>query len=226
MSIYFNHAAAIVSNISSIDLLKDICNDTEKIQCMPRYIPDPNIFKPEESDKQYDILFAGKINYLWRLKGLKLLLEIIKQKGLKALFLIGGKYKDDIYKQITEKRLEDSIELNDFVEPDKMPSIYNSCKFVWCWEEEGAVEDFSNIIWEALFCNTPCIINSNVSKKMNNEGITGDFSNLLNAVDAKSVMEIDFSEKNSPYIDNQRLKSDLFLKYVKSNADLYMQLVS
>ncbi len=226
MSIYFDQASAIVSNISSIDLLKDICSDTGKIQCMPRYIPDPNIFKPEESDKQYDILFAGKINYHWHLKGLNLLLELIKQKELKALFLIGGKHKEDIYKQITEKKLENIIKLNGFVNPDEMPAIYNSCKFAWCWEEEGAVEDFSNIIWEALFCNTPCIINSNVSKKIKDEGITGDFSNLLNAVDEKSVMELDFSKKNSTYIENQRLKSDLFLKYVKSNADLYMQFVS
>lgn len=226
MSIYFDQAAAIVSNISSIDLLKDICNDTGKIRCMPRYIPNPDIFKSEKPDKQYDILFAGKINYNWHLKGLKLLLELIKQKELKALFLIGGKYKDDIYKQITEKKLESRIKLNGFVKPDKMPAIYNACKFVWCWEEEGVIEDFSNIIWEALFCNTPCLINSNVSKKMKNEGITGDFSNLLHAADAKSVMELDFSEKNSSYIDNQRLKSDLFSKYVKSNADLYMQLVS
>lgn len=226
MSIYFDQASAIVSNISSIDLLKDICNDTGKVQCMPRYIPDPNIFKPEESDKQYDILFAGKINYHWHLKGLKLLLELIKQKGLKALFLIGGKYKDDIYKQITEKKLESRIKLNSFVEPDKMPTIYNSCKFVWCWEEEGAIGDFSNIIWEALFCNTPCIINSNVSKKIMNEGITGELNNLLYTADAKSVMDLDLSDKNNPYVDEQRLKSDLFLKYVKSNMDLYMQLVS
>lgn len=226
MSIYFNQAAAIISNISSIDLLKDICIDTEKIKCMPRYIPDPDIFKPGESDKQYDILFAGKINYLWHLKGLELLLELIKQKELKALFLIGGKYKDDIYKQITEKKLENRIKLNGFVKPDKMPAIYNSCKFVWCWEDKEAIEDFSNIIWEALFCNTPCIINSNVSKKIKNEGITGNFSNLLYAVDVKSVMELDFCEKKSAYIDNQSLKSDLFLKYVKSNADLYTQLVS
>ena len=223
MGIYFDQAAAIVSNASSIELLKDICNDTTKIHSMPRYIPDPDIFEPGESDKQYDVLFAGKINYHWHLKGLELLLELIKQKELNALFLIGGKYKDDIYKQITEKRLEDSIELNDFVEPDKMPAIYNSCKFVWCWEEEGSVEDFSNIIWEALFCNTPCIINSNVSKKIKDEGITDDFSNLLNAVDAKSVLELDFSKNNSTSIDNQKLKSDLFLKYVKSNADLYTQ---
>lgn len=226
MSIYFNQAAAIVSNISSIDLLKDICNDTGKIQCMPRYIPDPDIFKPGESDKQYDILFAGKINYRWHLKGLNLLLELIEQKQLKVLFLIGGKYKDDIYKQITEKKLENRIKLSGFVNPDEMPAIYNSCKFAWCWEEEGAVEDFSNIIWEALFCSTPCIINSNVAKKIINEGITRDFSNLLYSIDAKSIMELDFSENNSPFIDNHRLKSDLFLKYVKSNTDLYMQFVS
>lgn len=223
MSIYFNRAAAIVSNASSIDLLKDICNDNGKIHSMPRYIPDPNMFKPGKSDKQYDILFTGKINYHWHLKGLELLMELIKQKELKALFLIGGKHKDDIYKQITEKKLGNNIKLNGFVKPDEMPAIYNSCKFVWCWEEERAVEDFSNIIWEALFCNTPCIINSTVSKKIKDEGITGDFSNLLNAVDAKSVMEFDFSKNNSTAIDNQRLKSDLFLKYVKSNADLYMQ---
>lgn len=221
MNNYFNQAAAIVSNISSIDLLKNICNDSEKIQCMPRYIPDPDVFKPSASDKQHDILFAGKINYHWHLKGLKLLLEVIEHKELKALLFIGGKYKYDLYKLINEKKLENRIKLNGFINPDKMPAVYNSCKFVWCWEEDGTIDDFSNIIWEALFCNTPCIVNSNISGKTRSEGITDDFSNLLYTVDKKSLMDFDFSGENNFYNDNQGLKSDLYLKYVKSNEDLY-----
>lgn len=170
MSHYFNQATAIATNTSSVNLLENICNHSGKIQCMTRYIPDPSIFKPEKPDKQYDILFAGKINYHWHLKGLKLLLELIRQKKLKALFLIGGKYEEEIHQQIAKKNLGNSINVCGFVTPDKMPAIYNSCKFVWCWEEEGGIEDFSNIIWEAVFCGTPCILNSKLSEKIEAEG--------------------------------------------------------
>ena len=61
---------------------------------------------------------------------------------------------------IEKENLGNSIEIINFVHPKEMPKFINQCKSVWCWESEGAIEDFSNLIWEACFCNVKCILNS------------------------------------------------------------------
>jgi len=225
MGNYFNQASAIATNTSSVNLLEDICDNTGKIQCMTRYIPAPSIFKPEKPAHKYDILFAGKINYHWHLKGLKLLLELIRQKELKALFLIGGRYEEEIHQQITEKNLGTSINVSGFVTPDKMPALYNSCKFVWCWEEEGGIEDFSNIIWEAVFCNTPCILNSKLSGKIEAEGVVESFAQLLYQTDERSLADIDFNYPLSESIENIETKTSLYNKYMADNKNLYQSVI-
>ena len=225
ISNYLNQAAAIATNISSVNLLGDICRNNSKIRCIPRYIPNPSIFKPEKLAKQYDILFAGKINYHWHLKGLKLLIELIEQKKLKAFFLIGGRYAEEFRQQIAEKNLGIDINICGFVTPDKMPTIYNSCKFVWCWEEEGGIEDFSNIIWEAVFCDTPCILNSILSDKIEAEGTGKNFAHLLYHFDEQKLAAFDFNQTPCNSIENFDTKTNLYNKYIKSNKDLYQSVV-
>lgn len=155
---YLDRATAVITNSTAQTLIESLCDDSEKVHCLKRYIPNPEIFRAESKEKTFGILFAGKINYHWKLKGLTFLLDLIKQQGLRSLFVIGGKYKNKILERIEQTKTSDYIEIRDFVSPEMMPSIYNSCKSVWCWEEQGGVEDFSNIIWESLFCNIPCII--------------------------------------------------------------------
>jgi len=223
MSFYFNQAAAVVTNLSSKIIITNICNDLKKVHSIQRYVPCPEIFKPN-SNKAFDILFAGKINYHWRYKGLELLLKIIKAKNLTALFVLGGKYKNDIEKQISNHQIEENIKIVDFVHPEKMPKMYHSCRFVWCWEEKEGINDFSNIIWEALFCNIPCILNSVTSEKIKSEGISDDFNPLLYEHTDTSILNFDFKHENTK-TDLSENKKYLYKNYINRNAALYKNLI-
>ena len=136
MKVYFEKATLIATNRTAKTLIEKLCDNTGKVCCLRRYIPNPEIFKPEPVEKNIDILFAGKINYFWNLKGIKFLIDLIKSRKLRSLFVIGGKYKSEIVKLIKQTETGNYIEVRDFVPPEMMPSIYNSCKFVWCWEEQ------------------------------------------------------------------------------------------
>jgi glycosyltransferase involved in cell wall biosynthesis len=230
MDMYFNQAAAIVTNLSSKTILNNICNTPEKIHCIQRYVPYPETFKPavqpcmNNTEKPFDILFAGKINYHWRYKGLELLLKTIKKKNMRALFIIGGKYKSDIKKQIAEKQIKENIKLVDFVHPEQMPEIYRSCRFVWCWENPGGVDDFSNIIWEAIFCNTPCIVNNITKEKIKAEGVSKNFDALLLEVDDTSLFEFDFKSVTTE-TNLSKYKALIYEKYIDRNVALYKNLL-
>ena len=222
MGTYFSQAVAVVTNLSSKTIVTNICNDSEKIHCIQRYVPCPEIFKPNPN-KNFDILFAGKINYHWRYKGLDLLLKIIKTKNLTALFVIGGKYKNDLAKQITDTHIEKNIKIVDFVHPEKMSAIYHACRFVWCWEKKDGVNDFSNIIREALFCNTPCILNSITSEKIKSEGISNDFGPLLYEFTDTDILNFDFKHEDSEAVLSEH-KERLYKNYIDRNVALYKKL--
>lgn len=226
INFYFNQATAIVTNITSFNLLQKMCINNNKIFCLPRYIPDPAIFSPDKVNKTFDILFAGKINYHWRYKGLEHLLEVIKKKKLRSLFLIGGNYKNEILDLISLSKIETYIEISGFISPGKMPYIYNSCRFNWCWEDKEATEDFSNIIWEAIFCNIPCIFNSDVASKIETERIDKSFDSLLYSMNAEELMDFNFSHHNITSNENQNLKAYLFKNYIKANTELYEKLIN
>lgn len=231
MSMYFDQAVAVVTNPSSKTIVETICNDPGKIHCIQRYVPCPETFKPyvkkagDKTGKIFDFLFAGKINFHWRYKGLELLLKIIKAKKLTALFIIGGKYKKDIEKQITDNHIEENIKIVEFVHPEKMPEIYHSCRFVWCWEEKGGVNDFSNIIWEALFSDTPCIVNAVTAEKINAEGISDKFKALLYELDDTTIFKFDFKHEKSK-TNLSEYKEVLYKKYIDRNAALYKNLMN
>lgn len=226
INFYFNEAVAIVTNITSSHLLNKMHINTDKIFCLQRYIPDPEIFSPNKKNKTFDILFTGKINYHWRQKGLVQLLQVIKRNKLRALFIIDGNYKDEILNMISTEKLNSYIEIIDFISPDKMPNIYNSCRFVWCWEDKGVVEDFSNLIWEAIFCNIPCIFNSDVAGKIKKEGIDKSFDSLLYSMNEEELIDFKFSHHNISSNETQNLKVHIFDNYIKANTELYGKLIN
>ena len=224
MKTYFDKATLIATNHTVKTLIEKLCDNTGKVCCLRRYIPDPEIFRPEPTEKKIDILFAGKINYFWNLKGINLLLDLVRSRKLKSLFVIGGKYKNKIVELIAQTETENYIAVRDFAPPEMMPSIYNSCKFVWCWEEKGSVEDFSNIIWEALFCSTPCIVNSATADRVSNEAVSKELRQLI----CKTIPEqlIDYNFVPDAVVDDgmERKKTALYEEYIESNIKLYESL--
>ncbi len=224
MKAYFDKATAVITNRKVKTLIEKLCDNSGKVHCLRRYIPDPEIFRPEPTEKKIDILFAGKINYRWNLKGITHLLDLIKHRNLSALFLTGGKYKNEILELIEKTGTRNHIEAKDFISPEGMPSIYNSCKYVWCWEEKGSVEDFSNIIWEALFCSTPCIVNSETADRVSNEGIPKRLKALIYKMDTDQLMALDFDLDIIEINGLERKKIALYNEYIESNVKLYENL--
>ncbi len=221
MKIYFEQASVIVTNNTCHDLVMELCSDKTKIRLMDRYVPDPEYFRDMKYPKQYDLLFAGKINYHWKLKGISHLLEHIKTNNLHALFLCDGNYLEDIYSLIGEQKLGNNIEIKKFVHPSEMPGIISKCKTVWCWDEEASIDDFSNIIWEACYCNVACLINERVEK-------TTTLKKLKELFPGK-ILEFRKEESMEYYNDeiglSNRLNLDTltkeFKKYIDWNISIY-----
>jgi len=224
MKAYFDEAAVVATNLTVKTLIEKLCDNSGKVHCLRRYIPDPEIFKPESTEKKIDIFLTGKINYRWNLKGINLLLGLIKRRKLRSLFVIGGKYKNEIIELLEHTETEKYIEVRDFTPPEAMPSIYNSCKYVWCWEEKGGVEDFSNIIWEALFCSTPCIVNSETADRIPHEGIPAGLESLICKTVSDRVMDLNFILDTDVIDGLERQKIALYNEYIESNVRLYESL--
>jgi len=222
MRAYFRNASIVITNITSGKIIEEIAGDKEKILYVPRYIPDPMFFRRDETNYKYDILFAGKINYHWKHKGLMLLLNVIKKRNLKALFHVGGKYIHEVVKEIASKGLDEYIQVKFFVDPENMPHIYNSCRYVWSWEEEGTIDDFSNIIWEALFCGVPCVINDFVLSKSEMADIVHNFPSFVACSNANNIEDFDF-KKPANLSDNNEVKANLFDRYIRTNIDVYQK---
>jgi len=224
MKIYFKRATVVATNHTVRHSIKKICDNYEKLNCLRRYIPNPEIFKPAKTEKIYDILFAGKINFKWNLKGINYLIDLIKHRGLKSLFVIGGKFKDEILDIIKQTETNNTIEVRDFVPPNLMPSIYNSCKYVWSWDEKESVEDFSNIIWEALFSGTSCIVNSEVNYRFLKEGIPTEFNQFICKISSDKLIELKFDAdiKKNDCLDREKVV--IYDEYIKSNVALYENL--
>ena len=174
---HFNKADRIVTNSYTNKFIREIYNEN-KITVLDRYVPDPDFFN-EIKYKKNDILFAGKINYYQNLKGIELLLNLVKS-NLKSLFIINGnnlKYIEDL---IIKRGLSNNIELKKFIHPDKMPKYINQSKTVWCWDEDNALDCFSNIAWETCFCNVTCLVNSKKTGNKELKTLLKLFPGLIN----------------------------------------------
>lgn len=218
-NLYCEQADLIVTNRDYYQLLKKRLPNETKVKCLKRYIPDPDIFMPYASKKTYDVLFSGKINYHWRYKGLIELCEKIKYENWKALFLIDGDYRKDVIELIDKQKLSDLITVSRFIHPENMPSVYNSSRSVWLWENRST-PDFSNIIWEAAFCSVPCIVNDEVSMKIQNESTLQELRNLFYlkneirpAPDGQDISSL-----------NER-KRNLFEEYIRENICVYEEMI-
>ncbi len=223
MSFYFRNAAVVITNATSKKSAEKLTIHNN-ILCKRRYIPDPQIFKFNASAKKFDILFAGKINYHWKQKGVLTLLELIKKRNLKALFIVGGKYLNEVKNFISSYGLEGQIDISGFVPPTEMPRIYGECKYVWSWETEGVVDDFSNIIWEAIFCEVPCIINKEQCAKPEMLGLLSNFPYLIHAICQSDILNFEFHHA-ATHRDVDSIKKSLFSEYINSNVDLYQEVI-
>jgi glycosyltransferase involved in cell wall biosynthesis len=223
---YLNRANKVVTNSTSNDFINELCKDKNRIELMQRYIPDPQVFNDKKINKKYDILLAGKINFYWQHKGIDILLSLISAKKLKALFIIDGNYMEDLNEKIKKENLDENIEIIKFVHPKEMPKFINQCESVWCWEDEGAIEDFSNLIWEACFCNVKCILNSDRRISLEMEYLKENFPALIEMYNKEEILKLQMEDFKNNQGKGVSEMNNIYTSYVDQNIALYNSLLN
>jgi hypothetical protein len=226
---YFGLADKIVTNSTCNKIVSNLCDKKDKIILLDRYIPDTEFFFEKKCRKKYDILFAGKINYYWNLKGIEQLINIIKINNLKALFIIDGNYVNDIHNIVQNENLSGNIATIKFVHPAKMPQFINQSKSIWYWEDEASLDDFSNLIWESFFCRVPCFINYFKLSNITIKGLVKLFPGLILPLKTPEIKNLNIPVLNNVNFEEQtKLNNKLqesYDKYIRQNISLYESMI-
>lgn len=117
----------------------------------------PWFFSDCRASKKYDL---GIISRLSREKNIPLFIDLIERlnsqrvEPIKALILGRGEEKDNIIKSIAQAGLEDSIVLQDWVDRNELPAIYDSIK---CFAITSHHEGFATTLLEAHARGVPAI---------------------------------------------------------------------
>lgn len=127
---------------------------------LPRYTPDPGRFAPIAARPSVPtLLFAGKINYHWRLKALDSLFAALADRPRwRLLALAGGRGAEAVRAEAGRRGVADRIDWHDFVPPVEMPAWMARTTAVWAVERPGGVVDFSNLLSEALAMQRSCLV--------------------------------------------------------------------
>lgn len=219
---YFRLADGIVTNRDALESVQSMVNPPRKVVCLARYIPNPRFFCPEpEADKKFDLLLLGKANFHWRLKGLDLMLDLIRKRKLRTRMVIGGKGVKDFSAAVANHHIEDLVEISPFVHPHLVPALLRSASFVWGWEETETLDDFSNILWEAVFSGVPVIVNASRFGKIKAENSLMKFSSLIYPRTRENLPDLDFSPNISHMNSLSGQCSEAFTSYLSVQEEMY-----
>ena len=213
--------------------LKDV---QQKTICVPIGV-EP--IKPER-DKVSEIRekYKGKkiIFSLGRLvayKGFRYLIDAASYLNDNFVILIGGTgpLKEELDKQIKEKRLEDKVKLLGRISDDKLPSYYGACD-VFCLSSIMKTEAFGIVQIEAMSCGKP-IVATNIPQSgvpfVNSHGISGLNVEPANAENlAKAIMDITKDSETYNHYSSGAINrySELFTKekMIENSINLYNNL--
>lgn len=173
-----NGASAILTD----DKNRQFFNGTNRnVHVLPRYIPDERYFQPSIEPHQIPTLaYIGKINYHWTYKSLNKVADIFPDvKGNYRLIFVSqgnGFFKfADYVKESGMKKCE----FRKFVHPADVPHLLKQIDYLLYFSEDDPIQDYSNIVCEALWCGIPVITD-----------ITTDFTEYARYLKSKSEGQI------------------------------------
>ncbi len=154
-------AVRVINQKQVPEFLKKAGISENKIKFATASYIDLDIFKPQEIEKKYDLVFSGR---LVKNKGIFLLLEAIKKlkinppaggQKLKVIIIGDGPLKSKIENYIRQNNLQDNIELVGWLPVvEDLARIYNQSKILVMpsFNEGGP-----RVVLEAMACKAPII---------------------------------------------------------------------
>ncbi|MFZ5559805.1 MAG: glycosyltransferase family 4 protein, partial [Patescibacteria group bacterium] len=150
-------AVRVINQNQVPEFLKQSGVDEKKIKYIPAFYIDLEIFKPQNLEKKYDLVFSGR---LVKNKGIDLLLKATKKlksqtPNFKFIIIGDGPLKPKIEKYIAKNRLQDNVEFAGWLPSiEDVARIYNQSKiFVMPSFNEGG----PRVCLEAMACKLPVI---------------------------------------------------------------------
>lgn len=149
-------AIRVINKIQISEFLKKAGINDKKINYVPAFYIDFEIFKPQNIEKKYDVVFSGR---LVKNKGIFLLLKAIKnikrQASIKLIIIGSGPLENKIKRFIAKNKLENNIKLAGWLPTiNDVAKIYNQSKvLVMPSLNEGG----PRVTLEAMACKVPVI---------------------------------------------------------------------
>ena len=207
---------------ASVELL-----DQANVLRLPRYIPDPQVFRPAPANiGDHRLLLAGKLNYYWKLKAIDTLLDVLVACPSWSLLAVAdGIGKQAVQSEVERRGLSERVEWRSFVPPSEMSAILAEASAVWAVERPGGVPDFSNLVMEALAVGRPCLVAPSAAAHPDAVWLKGsqgllvidpdETAEIVTALDAAATME-----ETGPLPDHR----GRYQAYIDENARLYEEL--
>lgn len=126
-------------------------------------------FRPLDVEKEFDIIFVGKLEHQ---KNIKLLLSLLSDTDLKTLIIGKGSLKNEV---VDATRNNQNITWLERVDNKDLPLYYNKSK---CFILPSNYEGNPKVLLEAMACALPCIITQVPGiRECIEENITGIYIN-------------------------------------------------
>ena len=155
----------VINKKQTPEFLKRAGVDEKKIKYVPAFYIDLEIFRPQETEKKYDLVFSGR---LVKNKGIFLLLEAIKEikesqskagrpraENIKLVIIGSGPLENKIKKYIAKNKLEDNVKFVGWLPTiNDLTRVYNQSKILVMpsFNEGGP-----RVTLEAMACKVPVI---------------------------------------------------------------------
>lgn len=219
------NAATIITDSQNKELFQSL---NSRLYIVPRYIPDERFFKPSMSPHGTAVFgYIGKINYYWRYKSLHRILEIFSglKEDYRLIFVGQGKGFED-FSGFVARYDREKWEFRKFVHPANMPRLLNGIDFLVCFAKDNPIQDFSNILCEALWSGVRVLTDETMDLGIYKQYIElADEDQIVNLhIDDVGATRSKIGEMirgwKGPDRYNNKLKYN-FNRYIAANFEIY-----